>query len=142
MYEELLERDPAVLAERSPDDVVALAASLQVALRNSLRVSRSLSEHLQEAEAELEDVARILSHDIRAPLRQFNSFVGLLDASTEALPSGASEYVSHLKDSTRDLSDRIDSVSKAIRSRQGVAADETPSPMDAVVGAAPTERAS
>lgn len=118
MYENLLGSDPQALAEGQLDELADLAASLQQALRNSLRVSRSLAEHLQEAEAELEDVARLLSHDIRAPIRQFNSFVSLLDGSEEPLSNNAQEYVSHLKDSTRDLSERIDKVARGIRSRQ------------------------
>ena len=125
MYEDLLDVDPpGAIAAQSPAEVAALVASLQQALRNSLRVSRSLAEHLQEAEQELEEVARLLSHDIRAPIRQFHSFASLLDALDEPLPEQADGYIGHLKDSTRELSERVDSVARAIRSRKRPDEDE------------------
>ena len=114
VYEDLLGSNPEHL---SAGELADLTRSLQRALQSSLRVSQSLATHLQDAEQELEDTARLLSHDIRGPIRQFSSFTSLLDASSSDLPDQAAEYISHIKASTELLSERIEGVVSGIRLR-------------------------
>ncbi|MGM0475807.1 MAG: ATP-binding protein [Pseudomonadota bacterium] len=92
----------------------ALAGHLGQALhrRAVLAERRAMQTDLERSNADLEQFAYAVSHDLREPLRMVNSYLGLLtrqlDEDGTDLPESARERIQHYLDHARDGATRMD----------------------------------
>jgi PAS domain S-box-containing protein len=88
--------------KRAEDQIKELNLSLE------RRVAERTGE-LEAANKELEAFTYSVSHDLRAPLRHIDGFSKLLvEQHTAALPQEAREYVSLIRESTREMGQLVD----------------------------------
>lgn len=92
----------------------ALAGHLGQALhrRAVLAEREAMRTELQRSNADLEQFAYAVSHDLREPLRMVNSYLGLLtrqlDSEGQSLPESARDRIQHYLDHARDGATRMD----------------------------------
>lgn len=99
-------------------DLRALAVNDPAAL---LSISIQLQDTLQAcaaAEMELQESGRSLVHDLRAPMRQFASFVSVLEREQRDLSPRAQTYLSHIETSTVAALDKLDGFTDMLRQRR------------------------
>lgn len=78
-------------------------------LKNAQEELRLVNCRLEAANAELESFSYSVSHDLRAPLRHINGFVGLLEKIMEGqLPEKAKGYLKNISNSTVQMGELID----------------------------------
>ena len=97
------------------DDSVRLL-DLSLRLQGALRACA-------DAEAQLQQLGRTLTHDLRAPVRQFASFVGLLEREKVDMSARAQNYLDHIATSTVSLTEKIDTLAQVLRDRRDSAAE-------------------
>lgn len=85
--------------------VAKRTADLEIAQKQLLEYA----EKLKNSNRELTDFAHIVSHDIKAPLRNIGSFTQLLDRRfTGVLDDRTREYLTFIKDNTRQANRLVD----------------------------------
>lgn len=72
-------------------------------------------DRLERAEAELVELAHVISHDLRAPLRAIESFGGLLATECAGLEGDSAEYLGFVVDGARRIKDMIDGIMALLR---------------------------
>ena len=85
-------------------------------MADDANAKRELEQELERSNRELEELARALSHDLRAPLRAITTFGELLaNEHQEGLGAEATEYLGYVTDGAHRMRDMVNGLIRFAR---------------------------